>query len=296
MIKESLLVAGIVGLIVLFITNFAFRVIIYIIFAFIGFWLFITFFVKRYDETERAIIFRLGKFNRIGGPGWSIVVPFFEKEFAKVDVRTKMMNVHIPVAFTKDDLRLELSGIFYYQINNPEKAILHVESYERGINNIIISETRNAIASLMMREVFAKMDKLNEVIMEVVRHATWKWGIDVNMVQVKGITPPIEIAKAMEQKEIAAQELQAKRFSAEARKVAIEAIGEAAKKLDDVSIMYLYIKALEEMSQGQATKMVFPMEFMNIMNSMKKDPGTALAGLNVTNMIGAMKDKIMESK
>jgi len=296
MIKELLIIGAIIGLIFLFLTNFVFQIVIYVILALIIAALFMAFFVKKYDETERAIIFRLGKFNRVAGPGWSIVVPFFEKEFARVDVRTKMMNVHVPVAFTKDDLRIELAGIFFYQITNPEKAILSVESYQRGINNVILSETRNAIASMKMRELFANMSQLNNILKDAVRHATWKWGVDVNMVQVKGITPPIEIADAMQEKEIAAQQLQAKRFQAEAKKVAIEAIGEAAKKLDDFSIMYLYLEALKELGKGQSTKMIFPMQFMNILNNMKSDVGTAMAGLNVSNMIGAMKDKILESK
>ena len=277
-------------------TSLVFQVIILIITIAISLWVFIYFFIKRYDETERAIIFRLGKFNRIAGPGWSIVIPFFEKEFAKVDVRTRMMNIHVPVAFTKDDLRIELAGIFFYKVTNPEKAILSVQSYITSIQNVIVSETRNAIASMNMRELFAKMDNLNNILKDQVRHATWKWGVDINMVQVKGITPPTEIAIAMQQKEIAAQQLQAQRFKAEAKKVAIEAIGEAAEKLDDFSIMYLYLEALKELGKGQSTKMIFPMQFMNILDGMKKDAGTAMAGLNVSNMIGAMKDKILESK
>ena len=296
MIKALLIIGIITGIVFLFVTNFAFRVVIYIILGLIGSWIFMNFFVKKYDETERAIIFRMGKFNRVGGPGWTIVTPFFEKEFAKVDVRTRMMNVHVPVAFTKDDLRIELAGIFFYQITNPERAILSVESYQRGISNIILSETRNAIASLSMRELFANMAQLNDILKDAVRHATWKWGVDINMVQIKGITPPIEIAVAMQEKEIAAQQLQAKRFQAEAKKVAIEAIGEAAEKLDDFSIMYLYLEALKELGKGQSTKMIFPMQFMNILDNMKKDVGTAMAGLNITNMVGAMKDKIMEAK
>lgn len=296
MIKELLTATMIITIGYLIITNPIAQGIMYTIIALSLTWLFMKFFVKKYDETERAIIFRLGKFNRIAGPGWSIVTPFFEKEYATVDIRTKMMNLRIPIAFTRDDLRIQLSGIIYYQIKNPEKAILNVESYQTGLNNVIMSETRNAIATMKMRELFANMKDLNELLKEKIRHSTWKWGVDVDMVQIKGITPPIEIAEAMQAKEIAGQQLQAKKFNAEAKKVAIEAIGEAAKKLDDYSIMYLYLEALKELGQGQSTKMIFPMQFMNVLQGMKKDVGTALAGLNITNMVGAMKDKILEAK
>ncbi|HLE06659.1 MAG TPA: SPFH domain-containing protein [Candidatus Nanoarchaeia archaeon] len=293
--KAAIVLALIITAVVLYVTNATFRAVVYVIISIIAIWIFFTFFIRQYDEVERAIIFRLGKFNRIAGPGWSVVIPFFEKEYAKVDVRTRMTNIQIPVAFTKDDLRIELAGTFYYQINNPEKAILNVESYQRGLNNIIISETRNAIASMTMRELFAKLSSLNEKLRDSIRHESWKWGVDVNMVQVKGITPPLEIAEAMQEKEIAGQQLQAQKFQAEAKKVAIEAIGEAAKKLDDYSIMYLYLEALKQLGDGQSTKIIFPMQFMSILDKMKGDVGTALAGLNMTSMVGAMKDKILEA-
>ena len=296
MLIELLVVAGIIGLILLWIINQAFRILTYLIGGLIVIALFFKFFVKKYEETERAIIFRMGKFNRVAGPGWSIVIPFFEKEFAKIDVRTHTMNMVVPVAFTSDDLRLKLSGVYYYKIIDPEKAILKVKSSQRGLNNLVLSETRNTIASMTMREVFANLGKLNDLLKDAIRHKTMKWGIDVDMVQVSGITPPEEIAEAMQAKEIEAQQLQAQRFRAEARKVGIEAIGEAAKKLDDFSIMYLYLEALKELGKGQATKLIFPMQFMSILDGMKGDVGKALAGLNITGMVNAFKGKILESQ
>ncbi|MCW1296395.1 MAG: SPFH domain-containing protein [Candidatus Parvarchaeota archaeon] len=261
--------------------------IIYILFAL---------FVKKYDEYERGIIFRIGKFNRVAGPGWSIVIPFIEKEFTRVDVRTRMMNLFVPMAFTKDDLRLKIDGIVYYRIVDANKAVLQIENYLVGLGNMIQSETRNAIASMNMREVFANMDKLNDILADRIRHTSWKWGIDVPMVQIRGIAPPEEIAIAMQQKEIAANMLQAQKFNAEARKVVIEAIGEAAKKLDDMAIMYLYIKALEEISKGSATKIIFPMQFIDILKGMEGDVSKALAGLNLSAAVNAVAGKITEVK
>ncbi len=297
MIKEIIsAVVLTVIFILLFIHVFAFRIFIYALLGIILIWVFFTFFIKKYTETERAIIYRFGKFNRVAGPGWSIVIPFFEKEYAVVDVRTKMINITIPLAFTKDDLRLSISGTYYYKIINPKKAILTVENYQKGLSDILISETRNTIAKLSMREVFANLDELNDIVKDSIRHETWKWGIDVDMVQIKEIVPPLEIAEAMQQKEIASQQLQAKRFLAEARKVVIEAIGEAASHLDDKSIMYLYLEALKELSKGKSTKMVFPMEFINVLEKMKEDVNTSLAGMNIVGAINAVKDKILDAK
>ena len=273
-----------------------FQLIMKSIFVILVIYVLFVLFVKKYDEYERGIIFRIGKFNLVAGPGWSIVIPFIEKEFTRLDVRTRMLNLYVPMAFTKDDLRLKMDGVVYYRIVDASKAVLQIENYIAGLGNMIQSETRNAIASMSMRELFANMDKLNDVLADRIRHATWKWGIDVPMVQVRGITPPEEIVVAMQQKEIAANMLQAQRFNAEARKVVIEAIGEAAKKLDDMAIMYLYIKALEEMSKGSATKIIFPMQFIDILKGMEGDVGKSLAGLNLTAAVNAVAGKIAEAK
>lgn len=296
MLPELIIIIGIIGLVLFWLSNVTFRIFTYIIGLMIGMAVFFKFFVKKYDEMVRAIIFRMGKFNRVAGPGWSVVIPFFEKEFAKIDVRTHMMTMVVPVAFTNDDLRLKLSGVYYYRIIEPDKAILKVTSYQQGINNLVLSETRNTLASMSMREVFANLNKLNDMLKDSIRHETLKWGIEIDMVQINGITPPEEIVEAMQSKEIMAQQLQAQRFQAEAKKVAIEAIGEAASKLDDFSIMYLYIEALKELSKGQATKLIFPMEFMHILDGMKGDVNSAFAGLNVGGMVNAVKDKILQAQ
>jgi len=295
MIIELAIIGGVILLIALFFISQAFRVFVYILLGLVVIAVFFKFFVKKYSEFERAIIFRLGKFNRIVGPGWSIVAPFFEKEFSKVDVRTRMMNLDVPMAFTRDDLRIKLNGLFYYKINDPEKALLKIEDYRRGLNSMVQSETRNLIAGMGMRELFGNLSNINELLKDKIRTETWKWGIDVTMLQIAGITPPEEIIEAMQAKEIAAQQLQAQKFNAEARKVAIEAIGEAAKSLDDFSIMYLYLEALKELSKGQATKIIFPMQFINVLKDMREDVGKAMAGLNITGMVNAMKDKILEA-
>jgi regulator of protease activity HflC (stomatin/prohibitin superfamily) len=257
--------------------------------------IFFAFFVKKYGEVERAIIFRLGKFNRIAGPGWAVVIPFFEREFQKLDVRTKMVSLFIPQIFTSDDLRLRINGIVYYRIKDPEKAALKIENYLAGLKNMIVSETRNLMAGMSMRELFASLDKLNQLLADKIRHSTWIWGIDVPMVQIKEITPPEEIAVAMQKKEISAQMLQAQKFNAEARRITIEAIGEGAKKLDDAGVMYLYLKALEELGKGSATKIIFPMQFLNAMKTVGTGFGLG-TGLDMGQAIDAVKSKILEAK
>ncbi|MFA5303135.1 MAG: SPFH domain-containing protein [Candidatus Nanoarchaeia archaeon] len=276
--REDLFIALLI--IVGFALLFYFQTWTFYLFIFIVvFMIFYIFFIKKYDEFERGIIFRMGKFSRVAGPGWSVVIPFFEKEFSRIDARTRMIELNIDEAYTLDDLRLNINGMFYYRIVDAEKAILKIDNYTKGIQNLIISQTRNVIGKLNMREVFSNLSSLNDILIDAIKNDVLKWGIDVNMIQLKEVIPPMEIAIAMQSKEIASNDLQATRFKAEAKKLVMKALGEGAKNFDDKAMMYLYIEALKSMGEGPGSKIIFPAEFMKIV-------GTVGAGLSK----GSLKD------
>ncbi|MDD2679142.1 MAG: SPFH domain-containing protein [Candidatus Nanoarchaeia archaeon] len=238
---------------------------LYLFILIIGFSVFYIFFIKKYDEFERGIIFRMGKFSRVAGPGWSIVLPFFEKEFSKIDARTRMIELSVNEAYTLDDLRLDINGLFYYRIVDAEKAILKIDNYTKGVQALIMSQVRNVIGRLNMREVFSNLSRLNDILIDRIRIDVLRWGIDVNMVQLREVIPPMEIALAMQKKEIASNDLQAERFRAEAKQLVMKAIGQGAKHFDDKAMMYLYLEALKSMGEGQGSKIIFPAEFTKIL-------------------------------
>ncbi|MGC8533071.1 MAG: SPFH domain-containing protein [Candidatus Parvarchaeum sp.] len=299
-------VIGIIALVALFLLSIFVPSLFYaflIIFIALLIVIFFITFVKKYSQFERGIIFRLGKFNRIAGPGWAIVVPFFEEEYKKVDVRVKMMDITSSDIFTADDLKISLDGTIYYQIVDPEKATLQIDNYGQGLSNLVQSAVRNAIASLTMRQVFGSLDRLNDILADAIRHMTWKWGIDVPSVQLRSVSPSNEVIQAMQQPEIAANLLQAQRFKAEAQKIVMEAIGEGSKSLDDRSIMYLYLQALKQIGESSSSKIVLPMQFMqnagSMLGGMAGLSTTALASLggqeNVQNVIDKIKEKISQA-
>ncbi len=292
-------------LIVLFVLgsfNPAFFFVFLILFFIIAFSVFFVTSVKKYTQFERGIIFRLGKFNRIAGPGWAVVLPFFEQEYQRVDVRVKMLDISSQEVFTQDDLKLALDGTIYYQITDPEKATLQIDNYGQGLTTLVQSAVRNAIASFTMRQLFGNLDQINNVLADAIRHLTWKWGIDVPTVQIRTIAPPQEVIQAMQQPEIAANLLQAQRFKADAQKIVMEAIGEGGRSLDDKSVMYLYLQALKQMGESSSSKIVLPMQFMQGMGAMGGLAGLSAAGLagiggqqNVQNVVDQIKSKIAQT-
>ncbi|MDD5417280.1 MAG: SPFH domain-containing protein [Candidatus Nanoarchaeia archaeon] len=296
-VETAVGIAGILIFIYLFYVSDIFKWIVVAVLIFIGIAGFFRFFVKKYDEYERGIIFRLGKFNRITGPGWTVVIPFFEKEYTRVDVRTNMMDLFVPSAFTKDDLRIKLNGFIYYRIDNPRKAVLKIKDYSRGIKNLIVSETRNVIGSLKMRDLFSKLDELNDILADKIRHHAWKWGVYVPMVQIEGIYPPDEISEALEKKTIEKEMMQAQVFKAEAKRIAIEAYGEAGKSLDDRALMFIYIKALEELGRGKSTKIIFPAKFFESISDITKSVSSSLGkNIDLSEVVEAFKNNIATGK
>ena len=299
-------IAGLVVIIVLFLIGIVIPAFFYVFLTALFVVIFAVFFVtsvKKYTQFERGIIFRLGKFARIAGPGWAVVIPFFEEEYQRVDVRVKMMDITSKDVFTKDDLKLSIEGTIYYRITDPEKATMQIDNYGQGLINLVQSAVRNAIASFSMRQLFGNLDQLNDVLADTIRHLTWKLGIDVPTVQIRSIAPSDEVIKAMQQPEIAANLLQAQMFKADAQKIVMEAIGEGAKALDDRSIMYLYLQALKQIGDSSSSKIVLPMQFMQGLGGMAGGlaglSATALASLggqqNVQNVIDQIKTKIEQA-
>jgi len=278
----------------LFVNFSVIRYATYIILLIVFLIVFYLFFIKKYDEYERAVIFRFGRFARVAGPGWSIVIPFIEKEFKKIDVRTHIVNLEIPEAYTADDLRIGLKGSVYYKVKYPQKAVLNIDDYQTGMKDVVSSETRNVISSLTLKDMFGSLDELNDRVADAIRDKVWEWGLEVPMIQIKGITPDDEIIEAMKSKSVAKELLQAQRFKAEAQKVLIEAIGKAAKQLSDRALMYCYIKALESMGSSSSAKLIIPARFFDMFKDIGKSVERELTskGLNLDDVLKAIQNKL----
>lgn len=264
-------------------------------------YLFYTFFVKKYGEHERGVILRMGRFNRIVGPGWAVVVPFFEREMAKIDIRTHQMNLVIPEVFTEREIRLKVSGFAYYKVVDPEKAIFNIEDYRRGLRNLLVGSLRDLISSMNLTQVFANISDINKYIRKMAKMKWQKWGISVPNIQLVKISPPKEVISAMQRQKIAKEEYQAKKLNAEAKKVVIEALGEGAKRLDDTAVMYLYLKALKKIG-GKGTEMILPSGFSQGLGEAGRrmfgggeEGGLgALGGLTLAEAVDRVKDTMQE--
>jgi len=219
------------------------------------------------EEFERAVISRFGRVNRVGGPGWTFILPFIES-YKKVDLRTKTIDVEKQDVITKDMVELKIDAVLYLHVKKDSdaviKSVVEVEDFSFAAKTLVVSAIRNLVGSMTLAEVISNIDVLNEKLKKELEKIANKWGIEVEAVEMKDVDIPKVVVDAMHAEKAAIQEKLARVHRAEAQKAEIEAVQAAAEKLSDKTLAYYYIKALEEMSKGKGTKIIFPLEFSRL--------------------------------
>jgi regulator of protease activity HflC (stomatin/prohibitin superfamily) len=266
----------------------------YIVLISIVIYSFTKVFVIKYGQTERGIIYRFGKFNRVAGPGWSIVIPFFEKEFSKVDVRTRTEVINEASAVTKDDIPLNFDVSFFYSIADPKKAVLQVTALEDTLKTFLRGIVRDGVGNFTMRDVFYNMSEIASTMKERATPMTEQWGITINGIEILHVKLPDAVMNALYQPVTEEQKAIAARFQAEAIRVTTEVLGDAAERLNPNALTYLYLKALEKVASAENSKIVLPMSFPTIMNSLTAGLGLGmgLEGIDQQKVIEQIAQKI----
>ncbi len=227
-------------------------------------------------EYERAVVFRFGRFAGVRGPGWVIVIPFIES-YVKVDLRVITIDVPPQKVITRDNIEVTVDAIIALKVIDPKKAVLNVKNFQEAALLFVKSELREVIGNMTLSEVIANVDKINARLKEGLQAIAKDWGILVVDVGVKEIKLPRDLLEAMHRRREAEQLKEAKRQEAEAEKITIEAVKEAAEGLSDKAIAYYYIKALEQIAAGKATKIVLPLEVSQLATMIAKSVGNVSA-------------------
>lgn len=218
-------------------------------------------------EYQRAIIYRYGKVQRVGGPGWTLLVPGVES-YDAVDLRTKTVDVPKQEVITRDSIELLIDAVIYLRIKKDPQSVIdsivEVEDYSDAAKVFIIAALRNKIGNMVLSDVIANIGSLNSELKDELLLLTKNWGLDVVEVEIKDVEIPKVILEAMHAEKAAIQEKLARIEKAKAHKEEIIAVREAAEELTPSTLNYYYIKALEQMAQGKSTKLIFPMEISRL--------------------------------
>ncbi|MBI2520262.1 MAG: slipin family protein [Bdellovibrio sp.] len=222
--------------------------------------------LKIIKEYERAVVFRLGRFTGVRGPGLIVLIPGIEK-MVRVDLRTVTMDVPSQDIITRDNVTLKVNGVVYYRVSNPEQSIITVEDFSHATSQIAQTTLRSVIGQFELDEILSQRDTINVKLQHILDEQTGPWGIKVSAVEVKAIDLPIEMQRAMAKQAEAERNKRAKIISAQGELDAAKKLAEAASILDQnkSAIILRYLDTMKEISSGEGKSTTFfplPIDFL----------------------------------
>lgn len=224
-------------------------------------------FILMLQDYQRAVIMRFGKVNRVGGPGWCIVLPGIETP-TTVDLRTQTVDVPKQDVITKENIELKVDAVIYLRVKDDRQSVINsiikVEDYEEAVKTYLISSIRAIIGGMTLPEVIQNTEDLETRLQHEVEKITKNWGIEVISVDFKDVDIPKTVLDAMHEEKAAVQRKLARMEGAQAHMAEIDAVRKAAENLNDRALAYYYIKALEKLGEGRSTKFIFPMELSRL--------------------------------
>jgi len=250
---------------------------------------------------QKGLIERLGKYQRTADSGLTLIMPFLEN-LKKVDMREQVVDIPPQAVITKDNVVVEVDAVVYYEISDPVNVTYNVANFWMAVTKLAQTNLRNLIGDMALDESLTSREAVKTKLREILDDATDKWGTKVTRVELQKIEPPIDVTEAMHRQMKAERERRATILEAEGQKrsaiLKAEGEAEAIKKVADANkyekiaiaegereaitlvfkaihdgnptndlIAIKYLEALENVANGNATKVFLPMETAGILGS-----------------------------
>jgi len=217
--------------------------------------------IKILREYERGVIFLLGRFWKVKGPGLIIVIPGIQK-MIRVDLRVIVMDVPTQDVISRDNVSVKVSAVIYFRVLDPERAIIQVENRVEATSQLAQTTLRSVLGRHDLDDMLAERDKLNADVQEILDQNTEAWGIKVTNVEIKHVDLDESMIRAIAAQAEAERARRAKVIHAEGEFQASKKLAEAAKVLGSESqaLQLRYLQTLTEISSERNTNtIVFPL-------------------------------------
>jgi len=223
-------------------------------------------------EYERAVVFFLGKFQTVKGPGLILIIPFIQ-QMVKVDLRTVVFDVPTQDVISRDNVSVKVNAVIYFRVIDPEKAIIQVENYFEATSQLAQTTLRSILGQHELDEMLASREQLNIGIQKILDEQTDSWGIKVTNVELKHVDLDESMIRAMAKQAEAERERRAKVIHAKGEFEASEQLVAAAQVLGESpqAIQLRYMQTLTEISGEGNSTIVFPLPIDLITSFLKKD-------------------------
>ncbi len=222
-------------------------------------------------EYERGVIFQLGRFYKVKGPGLILVIPVIQ-QMVRVDLRTVTMDVPSQDVISKDNVSASVNAVIYFRVVDPERAVINVEDYFAATSQLSQTTLRSVLGQHELDELLAQRDRLNEDIQSILDSQTDAWGIKVSNVEIKHVDIDESMIRAIAQQAEAERSRRAKIIHAEGECQASEKLTEAAGILsrNPQALQLRYLQTLSNIAGEQNSTIIFPvpLEMMNAFRHM----------------------------
>ncbi|MDP2125460.1 MAG: slipin family protein [Parvibaculum sp.] len=221
-------------------------------------------------EYERGVVFTLGRFTRIAGPGFIVIIPVIQ-QMVRTDLRTTVEDVPTQDVISRDNVSVRVNAVIYSRIVDPGKAILNVENYAEATSQLAQTTLRSVLGKHELDEMLAERDKLNADIQEILDSQTDAWGIKVANVEIKHVDIDESMIRAIAKQAEAERFRRAKIINAEGEQQAAEKLVEAGKILagDPRAMQLRYFSALHDIAGEKTNTIVFPLP-MDLMDTIRR--------------------------
>ncbi len=230
--------------------------------------------VKIIAEYERAVLFRLGRLVGVRGPGLVFIIPFIDR-YVRMSLRTIVFDVPPQEVITRDNVTCKVNAVLYYRVVEADKAVVNVERYHEATNQLAQTTLRSVTGTADLDELLSQRDKLNETIQYIVDAATDPWGIKVTAVEIKDVTLPQEMHRAIARQAEAERIRRSAVIQAQGERQAAEELANAANILikSPGALTVRTLRSLSELSNTQNTTILFPlpMEFRELLPEIGKN-------------------------
>jgi regulator of protease activity HflC (stomatin/prohibitin superfamily) len=221
-------------------------------------------------EYERGVVFMLGRFYSVKGPGLIIIIPVLQ-QMVRVDLRTVVMDVPTQDVISRDNVSVKVNAVVYFRVIDPQKSIIQVENYYEATSQLSQTTLRSVLGQHELDDMLAERDKLNSDVQDILDKQTDAWGIKVSNVEIKHVDLDESMIRAIAKQAEAERVRRAKVIHAQGEFEASEKLLDAANVLakQEQALQLRYLQTLVELAGDKSSTIVFPMP-IDLMEGIKR--------------------------
>ncbi|OBS10420.1 slipin family protein [Acidihalobacter prosperus] len=235
--------------------------------------------IRVVPEYQRGVVFFLGRFQAVKGPGLIFVIPVIQ-QVVRVDLRVITMDVPSQDVISRDNVTVKVNAVLYFRVVDAEKAIIQVENYYMATSQLAQTTLRSVLGKHELDEMLAERDRLNSDIQEILDEQTSSWGIKVTNVELKQVELDESMVRAISRQAEAERERRAKVINAEGELQASQTLLQAASVIaqNPQALQLRYLQTVSDMSTRNSSTILFPLPmdlFKPMMQAVSPGKGAA---------------------